>query len=240
MHHVGWSLLLVAHPSDSGEMATARGYGKPEVGIAHRTDISYDKDSSVFREWKDQSLWAGLPDVDKYALLVPLKCQRSSTCSLPGSTTTPTSTTKPCGVLAATSSKRSRAGCVWSSKCQAFRGDSFCLPQSLTWFEVSNDAGYREDIHLSIKDNLLTLSALKPQTRREEGGFYHQTERHFGRFYRRILLPYNVDADNVKAHMDGGVLKVTPRGSRLKQLLGADLLFTRPSGPPQHSRQSEN
>jgi hypothetical protein len=50
-------------------MATARGYGKPEVGIAHRTDISYDKDSSVFREWKDQSLWAGLPDVDKYALL---------------------------------------------------------------------------------------------------------------------------------------------------------------------------
>ncbi len=59
---------------DSGEMATARGYGKPEVGIAHRTDISYDKDSSVFREWKDQSLWAGLPDVDKYALLVPLKC----------------------------------------------------------------------------------------------------------------------------------------------------------------------
>lgn len=80
---------------------------------------------------------------------------------------------------------------------------------------VSNDAGYREDIHLSIKDNLLTLSALKPQTRREEGGFYHQTERHFGRFYRRILLPYNVDADNVKAHMDGGVLKVTPRGLRL-------------------------
>ncbi len=100
---------------------------------------------------------------------------------------------------------------MWSSKCQAFRGDSFCLPQSLTWFEVSNDAGDREDIHLSIKDNLLTLSALKPQTRREEGGFYHQTERHFGRFYRRILLPYNVDADNVKAHMDGGVLKVTPR-----------------------------
>jgi hypothetical protein len=68
MLHVGWSPLLFAHPKNSGEMATARGYGKPEVGIAHRTDISYDKDSSVFREWKDQSLWAGLPDVDKYAL----------------------------------------------------------------------------------------------------------------------------------------------------------------------------
>lgn len=69
----------------------------------------------------------------------------------------------------------------------------------------------REDIHLTIKDNLLTLCALKPQTRREEGGFYHQTERHFGRFFRRVLLPYHVEEDSVRAHVENGVLKV-PRG----------------------------
>jgi hypothetical protein len=56
----------------------------------------------------------------------------------------------------------------------------------------------------------LTLSALKPQTRKEEGGFYHQMERHFGRFFRRVLLPYHVDVESIKAHMDCGVLKVSP------------------------------
>lgn len=151
-----------------GEMATARGYGKPEVGIAHRTDISYDKDSSVFREWKDQSLWAGLPDVDKVYYNPNIDDHT-----------------------------------LWRPRCDIFEEE-----QGRLRVEFELPGVPREDIHLSIKDNLLTLSALKPQTRREEGGFYHQTERHFGRFYRRILLPYNVDADNVKAHMDGGVLKV--------------------------------
>merc|ERR1711879_919430 len=89
-----------------GEVATARGYGKPEVGIAHKTDISYDKDSSVFREWKDQSLWAGLPDVDKVYYNPNIDDH--------------TLWRPRCDIF-----DRSRADCAWSSNCQAFRGRTF-------------------------------------------------------------------------------------------------------------------
>jgi HSP20 family protein len=66
----------------------------------------------------------------------------------------------------------------------------------------------REDISLTIQENILTLAALKPQTRKEEVGFHYQNERHFGKFYRRIMLPFSADPNKVKAQMDNGVLKV--------------------------------
>jgi len=66
----------------------------------------------------------------------------------------------------------------------------------------------REDISLTITDNSITLTALKPQTRKEETGFHFQRERHFGKFYRRLMLPYAVDRNSVRAHLDHGVLKV--------------------------------
>jgi len=66
----------------------------------------------------------------------------------------------------------------------------------------------KEDISLTVQDDVITLAALKPQTRKEETGFHYQTERHFGKFYRRLVLPYAVDADNVRAHLEHGVLKV--------------------------------
>jgi len=66
----------------------------------------------------------------------------------------------------------------------------------------------KEDISLTVQDNILTLAAIKPQTRKEETGFHYQNERHFGKFYRRLMLPFVVDPNNVRAHMDNGVLKV--------------------------------
>ncbi len=45
---------------------------------------------------------------------------------------------------------------------------------------------YREDISLTLKDNVLTVAALKPQTGEEEQGRYFQKERNFGRFFRKV------------------------------------------------------
>jgi len=78
----------------------------------------------------------------------------------------------------------------------------------------------KEDISLTVQDDVLTLAALKPQTRKEETGFHYQEERHFGKFYRRLVLPFAVDADNIRAHLEAGVLKVhltrkEGRGSRV-------------------------
>lgn len=37
-----------------------------------------------------------------------------------------------------------------------------------------------------MKDNVLVIAALKPQTGEEEHGVYFQKERNFGRFYRKV------------------------------------------------------
>jgi HSP20 family protein len=66
----------------------------------------------------------------------------------------------------------------------------------------------KEDISLTVRDDVITLAALKPQSRREEAGYYYQNERHFGKFHRRLALPFTVDVDSVRAHLELGVLKV--------------------------------
>jgi len=67
----------------------------------------------------------------------------------------------------------------------------------------------REDISLTVKDNVITVCALKPQTRKEENAIYFHRERHFGRFYRHLASPVDLDETTTRAVLDNGVLKVT-------------------------------
>jgi len=66
----------------------------------------------------------------------------------------------------------------------------------------------KEDISLTVRDDVITLAALKPQSRKEEAGFHYQNERHFGKFHRRLALPFSVDPNRVRAYLELGVLKV--------------------------------
>jgi len=66
-----------------------------------------------------------------------------------------------------------------------------------------------DNIGLKITENSLVLSSLKPKSRREEAGYYYMKERHFGNFFRRIMLPDFVDTSKITAHLINGVLKVT-------------------------------
>jgi len=66
----------------------------------------------------------------------------------------------------------------------------------------------KQDIHLSLDGDVLVLRALKPQTRKEEQGLYFQSERHYGRFLRRLVLPRPANPSGVKATLENGVLKV--------------------------------
>jgi len=66
----------------------------------------------------------------------------------------------------------------------------------------------KEDISLTVRDNVITLTALKPQSRKEEAGFHYQNERHFGKFYRRLALPFSVDPTTSRSVLEHGVLKV--------------------------------
>jgi HSP20 family protein len=66
-----------------------------------------------------------------------------------------------------------------------------------------------KDIQLNIAGNILTIRGEKKNERDESKKDYHLVERSYGSFTRSVQLPDGVSADNIKAVMSKGVLKVT-------------------------------
>lgn len=67
-----------------------------------------------------------------------------------------------------------------------------------------------EDIELEVENNILTLRGEKTEERREgdEARKYHLWERSFGSFARSFTLPRTVNADEIHADFDRGILTV--------------------------------
>ena len=65
-----------------------------------------------------------------------------------------------------------------------------------------------KDIQLNLADNVLTIRGEKKNEREESKKDYHLVERSYGAFTRSIELPAGVNADQIKAEMANGVLKV--------------------------------
>jgi HSP20 family protein len=75
----------------------------------------------------------------------------------------------------------------------------------------------KEDIKVSVQEDLLTISGERKQENETKDKTYHRIERCYGKFRRMIRLPAQVDADKVKASYKDGVLKVTlPKPESLK------------------------
>ncbi len=66
-----------------------------------------------------------------------------------------------------------------------------------------------EDIDLKIENGTLTFCGKREFEKQAERGGYHRIERSYGNFQRAFALPDTVDADQVAATYDNGVLKVT-------------------------------
>ena len=62
-----------------------------------------------------------------------------------------------------------------------------------------------EEIAVDVNDDVLTIRAEKRQDRRG----VHVRERRFGMFQRSLRLPFQVDAEQVQARFENGVLRVT-------------------------------
>ena len=67
----------------------------------------------------------------------------------------------------------------------------------------------KDDLHVSVKDNLLTLSGEKRQKNVDDPQNYRRVERRYGSFQRRFTLPSEVETDDIKAEFTDGVLTLS-------------------------------
>lgn len=78
-----------------------------------------------------------------------------------------------------------------------------------------------KDVQLNVVDNVLTIRGEKRNEREEKDKEYHLIERTYGSFARSVELPSGVKADDIKAEISKGVLKVTvpkPAASQVKKI----------------------
>ena len=66
-----------------------------------------------------------------------------------------------------------------------------------------------EKLDIAVVENTLTLSGERPSLELAEGEVYHRRERGYGKFTRSFQLPFNVEANNVQAVYEKGVLHIT-------------------------------
>lgn len=67
----------------------------------------------------------------------------------------------------------------------------------------------KDDLNISVKDNLLTLSGEKRQENADDTQNYRRVERRYGSFQRRFTLPPDVATDDIKADYTDGVLTLS-------------------------------
>lgn len=72
-----------------------------------------------------------------------------------------------------------------------------------------------EDVAVTVRDGILTITGEKKVERTEEKADYHLNERSYGAFTRAFRLPEVADEEGIAADFDKGVLTVTvPKRSR--------------------------
>ena len=95
---------------------------------------------------------------------------------------------------------------------EAIRDDRYVIRADLPGLDPEND------IEVTVDDRILTIRA----ERRQQDNETHHSEFRYGSFARQVKLPARVDAADVTARYDRGVLEVTapvgaakPEGTRI-------------------------
>jgi len=67
----------------------------------------------------------------------------------------------------------------------------------------------KDAMNVSVQDNNLTISGERRHEKVDETERFQRVERSYGSFYRTLPLPEGIDANQVNARYDNGVLEVT-------------------------------
>lgn len=75
----------------------------------------------------------------------------------------------------------------------------------------------KEDVNITMQENILTIRGEKKQEKESKGSSYHHVERSYGSFQRSFTLPTSVKHDKVEAAFNDGLLTVTlPKAEEAK------------------------
>jgi HSP20 family protein len=70
----------------------------------------------------------------------------------------------------------------------------------------------RDDIELTLNDNVLTVSGERRRELDEEEVSFYVSERYYGAFRRSMTLPSGIDEGRISADFDNGLMEITVRG----------------------------
>ena|SRR5215831_6043237 len=68
--------------------------------------------------------------------------------------------------------------------------------------------GPKEDVRLTVEDEVLTISGERKFEREDKGRKHHRIERAYGSFLRSFSLPEDADGSKVRADYKDGMLQV--------------------------------
>jgi HSP20 family protein len=74
--------------------------------------------------------------------------------------------------------------------------------------EVDLPGVKKDDIHVDLKDNVLTISGERKTKKEVKEKDYYKKECSYGKFQRSFTLPDNTDPENIEANSKDGVLEV--------------------------------
>ena len=75
----------------------------------------------------------------------------------------------------------------------------------------------KDEIKVTVQDNILTIRGEKKQEKEEKDINYHRIERNYGSFTRSFSLPTSVKADKISATYEAGVLRILlPKAEKAK------------------------
>ncbi|MCS7313358.1 MAG: Hsp20/alpha crystallin family protein [Acidobacteria bacterium] len=92
---------------------------------------------------------------------------------------------------------------VWAPAVDVYENDKAYV------VEVDLPGLKKEDVKVTLQNNVLTIQGERRLAREEKGVDYHRQERFYGKFLRSFTLPEMVDADKVSAEFKDGVLRLT-------------------------------
>lgn len=76
----------------------------------------------------------------------------------------------------------------------------------------------KEDVKISVQDNILTLRGEKKDERKESRNGYLRMETGYGSFTRSFTLPSTINTSKIEAEFKDGVLKIlAPKAEEAKQ-----------------------